>query len=115
MNFPESNPTYQILLAKMREFSQENSSLLANLGLEITVNSNLSKQDQVYQIFSSYFEIPVEITCVILSYLPVTHLYKELDCDLRQLQFALEKTGYDKFQEELKKTKGFYVFIFNIV
>ena len=115
MNFPESNPTYQILLAKMREFSQENSSLLANLGLEITVKSNLSKQDQVYQIFSSNFQVPVEITVNILSYLSVTHLYKELDCDFRQLQLALEKTGYVKFVKELRKTKGFYVFITNIV
>ena len=115
MNVPESNPDYQILLSKMRIFSQENSSLLANLGLEITVKSNLSKQDQIYQIFSSNFEVPVEIICAILSYLPVTHLQKELDCDFRQLQLALEKTGYDKFVKELEETKGFYVFITNIV
>ena len=114
MNFPESNPDYQILLSKIREFSQENSFILEKLGLEIIVKSNLSKPDQIYQIFSSNFEVPVEITVNILSYLSVTHLYKELDCDFHQLQLALEKTGFDNFVEELREAMGFYVFISNL-
>lgn len=115
MNFPESNPEYQILLANINTFTQENSALLSKLCLEISLKSSLSNQHQVYQFFSSTFEIPIDITSKILSHLPVTYLYTKLDCDFNQLQLSLEKTGYEEFVDELTETKGFHVYFLNLV
>ena len=101
MNFPTSNPEYQTLLADLKIFTDAHSQILSNLGLKIKIKSSLSKHDQVVQIFSSNFLIPVEITQMILSYFSITSLHEDLDASFTQLQSYAKKTGYDAFVEEL--------------
>ena len=115
MNFPTSNPEYQSLIADLKIFTEAHSQIISNLGLEVAINLSLSSHDQIVQIFSSNFLIPVEITQMILSYFSITSLHKDLDASFNQLQKYAKKTGYDAFVEELKEEGGFMVFWINLV
>ena len=101
------NSEYQILVANIKAFTENNTHLLTKFGLKITVKSTLSGYDQVLQIFSNNFNLPIKVTHSILGYSPVTHLREVLGATFTQMQKTVKRTLYLDFKCQLVKLGGF--------
>ena len=91
MNYLESNPEYQELVLKIKEFNQNNGDLLSNLGLKLSLKSTLSGYDQINQILSSKFNLPNEITTSIFDYVSITDLREILGASYQKLDLKNSK------------------------
>ena len=109
MKYLESNPEYQKLQIRIKEFNKINSDLLSSLGLKISLKSTLSCYDQITQILSSKFNIPNEITSSIFDYVSITDLRGKLGASYQQLKYHVRKTGFEAFKDQLSILDGYEV------
>ena len=103
MNSLGCNPPHQKLFLNVKDFSIINRDLLSKPGLKISLKSTLSGYDQIAQILSSKFNIPYEITCLILFYIPIQELRYRYRATFEQLRHHVKKFGFDGFRDELIK------------
>ena len=68
-------------------------------------NPSLSGHDEIIQIFSNEFNLPINLSNIIFSYLSIPYLHKTLGANLEQLVLYVRKIGFDKFKCQLKESK----------
>ena len=106
-------PTYSLnnLKSELRILNEKYGATLEalNLKLEYSIKSTLSGHDQIMQIFSTEFNLPVEITVKILSYLSIDYLCKTLGANFDQLCVYVRNTGYEEVKSQLMKIGGYEI------
>ena len=77
--------------------------------LEYSIKSTLSGHDQIMQIFSTEFNLPVELTIKILSNLSIPYLNKTLGANFDQLCVFVRNTGFLKCKSQLMEIGGYKI------
>lgn len=67
------------------------------------------KHDQIINLLSTKFNLPVELNIKILSNLSIPYLHKNLGANSDQLFDYLRKTGYEKFKRQLSEIGGYEI------
>ena len=80
-----------------------------NLKLEYSIESTLSKHDQIIEYFKSDFNLPVELSVLVLSHFSIPYLHKTLGANHDQLVVYVKNTGFVTIKSQLMKIGGYEI------